>query len=503
MNNAIYISENFKDYKPLLIVELFLLSNAYGAQEKLLLQKEVNLNKINIYDQEEYFQIEIINTNENINNETISYIISPDIRDKFNNNIRTQLTIYPNNKDKNFSIKLLNISSFRTFRFREDYIIDIGCDRNHIYMQSDNAQEIDSKKIGRYLERNILNQEEQKFLLETRQKQSYNSTFVAEPEERQHLFSFMNKKKENPKAEGNESSKKFILSPTEAKIFNMEAIKLVEGSTNPEKELNELIGLSNVKTEIKKLKAKLEYKRNREARGIKDESVTNLHMCFLGSPGTGKTTVARIMTGLLYNLGYVKENKCIELGANELKGGYTGQTAIKTKAILRNAKNKVLFIDEAYSLYEKNGSSYGQEALDVIIKEMEDNKDNLIIIFAGYQKEMELFLQMNDGLKSRINRYIVFENYNTVEMGQIFTSFLRKKKLYIDDAALEKSLLLFKNAALKDKFSNGRFARNLLEKVEEEHAFNVRNEKDSKRRDTITTQDISKDIVQELLTQSM
>lgn len=491
-NHIIYNSLDYNQYKALCTVEIFLVPTAYGATEKLLYSKDFAPAEIRIYNNDEYYSLEFQANNKMHRDEITEIILNKDLRNK-NGLVRTQITIYPNDKDKMFSLIISNILFLNMITLKDNSILDIYFTPNTLYMKSDSIQKIDPLKIRKYLDRNMLNREEKEFMTKFLEEQK-NKKFI--PEKQKSVFSFF-KKNTDTKQDNN-----FVLSATEQKIFNMDALKIVTGSADPEQELNNLIGLENVKQEIIKLKAKLEYKKKREARGIKDESATNLHMCFLGSPGTGKTTVARIMTGLLYNMGYIKENKCIEIGANELKGGYTGQTSIKTKAILRNAKNKILFIDEAYSLFEKNGG-YGKEALDVIIKEMEDNKDNLIIIFAGYQKEMESFLNMNDGLRSRINRYIYFDNYKPTEMGQIFTSFLSKKKLYIEENALEKSLILFKNAGLKDRFSNGRFARNLLEKVEEEHAFNVRNERDINRRDTITTEDISTDIVRELLTQSM
>ncbi len=494
-DHALYDSKKYSSYNPVCLVEFFELSQTYNAvQKKLLYSKEVEIDRAVIYNKEEYYAVELSKKEFDL----YSLIYQSDIRQKFDT-VQTQITIFPNSRDRNFSIIISDIIFLYKIYLEPMVIVNAYFGPQHIYMHSDTDQEVDTELIGKYLERNVLNIEERQFVSEMQVKQ-YEAVQVVE-EKPKHLFSNLFAKKKDDDEEKNEN--KFNLSIMEQKIFNMNALKIVNGSANPEKELDNLIGLENVKREIKKLKAKLEYQKKREARGIKDNTVTNLHMCFLGSPGTGKTTVARIMTGLLYNLGYLKENKCIEIGANELKGGYVGQTAIKTKAIMRNAKNKILFIDEAYSLFDKSGSGYGKEAIDVIIKEMEDNKNDLIVIFAGYHDEMEKFLKMNDGLKSRINRYIDFENYTTVEMGKIFTSFLRKKKLYINQDALEKSLLLFKNAGLKDRFSNGRFARNLLEKVEEEHAYNVRNSTDSQRRDTITTEDISTDIIRELLTQSM
>jgi AAA+ superfamily predicted ATPase len=225
-------------------------------------------------------------------------------------------------------------------------------------------------------------------------------------------------------------------------------------------------------------------------------------MCFTGSPGTGKTTVARIITGLLYTMGYIKENKCIEVNGQNLKGGYTGQTAIITKLVLKSAKNKVLFIDEAYALFD-DYNGFGKEAVAVILKQMEDDRDSTVVIFAGYKNDMEQFLKMNDGLKSRINRYIDFANYSVPELVEILMLNLRNKKLYITEEALAKCVLAFKKAEISERFSNGRFVRNLLEKIEYEHAYNTSKIKDTKRQDTIEVQDIPDELINELLTRSM
>ena len=181
------------------------------------------------------------------------------------------------------------------------------------------------------------------------------------------------------------------------------------------------------------MKAKLAYRAAQKKRGITTIDGSSMHMCFTGNPGTGKTTVARIITGILYDMGYIKENKCIEVNGQNLKGGYQGQTAIITKLVLKSAKNKVLFIDEAYALFDGYQNGYGKEAVAVILKQMEDERDNTVIIFAGYKNDMDTFLLMNDGLKSRINRYIDCKNYNTEELTDILISMLKKKKLYISE----------------------------------------------------------------------
>jgi AAA+ superfamily predicted ATPase len=293
------------------------------------------------------------------------------------------------------------------------------------------------------------------------------------------------------------------LTEQEKQIFDPEMITLSAGVTNAEETLNQLVGLDNVKTEIKKLKSKLTYRKRQNERDILVNDFSSMHMCFTGAPGTGKTTVARIVAGILYDMGYIKENKCIEINGQNLKGGYQGQTAIITKLIMKSAKNKVLFIDEAYALFDNYNSGYGKEAVAVILKHMEDERDNTVVIFAGYKNDMEEFLTMNDGLKSRINRYIDFKNYSTKELTDILMLLLQQKKLYITEDALEKCVLAFKKATVTERFSNARFVRNLIEKIEYEHAYNTHGIKDIRRQDTITIEDVTDEIIDELLTHSM
>ena len=293
------------------------------------------------------------------------------------------------------------------------------------------------------------------------------------------------------------------MSESEKQIFKAEMLTLASGSSDSEKELEAMIGLGEVKDQIKKFQKKLQYRQRQKARGIDVSAASSMHMCFTGAPGTGKTTVARILTGILYDLGYIKENKYVEINGQNLKGGYVGQTAILTKLVLKSAKNKILFIDEAYALYDESANGYGKEAVATLLKHMEDERDNTIVIFAGYKKDMEMFLAMNDGLKSRINRYIDFNNYTLEELTQIFQKMLEKKKLYITPEALAKCVLAFKKAALSPRFSNARFARNLIEKIEFEHAYNVRGTNDNRRMDTIEVVDVTDRILEELLNYSM
>ena len=296
------------------------------------------------------------------------------------------------------------------------------------------------------------------------------------------------KKGKNVVAQSTEDDNNFV---------NLKSLKAITGSSNPMQELNKIIGLNNIKEDIKKINAKLEYDEKRKKRGIENNNATSYHMVFMGNPGTGKTTVARIMTGILYNMKCIKENKCIEISGLDLQGGYVGQTAIITQNIVNLAKGGVLFVDEAYALCKS--SSYGKEAISVLLKEIEDNRGDIVVIFAGYEKDMNEFLDINPGFRSRINKYFNFEDYTAEELMQILMIFLRKRHLKADKESLKKIMNLFIQAKKHSNFSNGRFVRNLTEKIEEEHISNVNGITDFVRLDTITSEDISHGLIEYML----
>jgi AAA+ superfamily predicted ATPase len=285
----------------------------------------------------------------------------------------------------------------------------------------------------------------------------------------------------------------------EGQFVNPKSLKIHKGSSNPEKELENIVGLDNIKKDILKLKYMLEYEKSRKTRGIETNNKASLHMCFMGHPGTGKTTVARIMTGILYNLNYIKENKCVEINGLDLKGGYIGQSAIITKQIIDKAKGGILFIDEAYALCENKNNSFGKEAISVLLKEMEDNRDDLIVIFAGYEDDMNKFLNVNQGFRSRINKYFDFVDYTELELAQIFISMLRKIHLKINKDAFMKCINLFYEAKKHPNFSNGRFIRNLVEQIEEYHILNITDFNDDVRMDTILIEDIPDKLMDKML----
>lgn len=253
------------------------------------------------------------------------------------------------------------------------------------------------------------------------------------------------------------------------------------------KELNSLIGLDDIKKTIYELIDLISLKKKTYG-NVKINDV-NLHMVFLGNPGTGKTTVARILANILYDLKYIKYNKLIEVTAKDLVGEYVGQTGPKTSMVINKAMGGVLFIDEAYTLYGKN-NSYNEEAVATLIKAMEDYRGDFIVIFAGYTKEMKPFLESNSGIKSRIGYTFNFPNYTSSELLEIFKLFVGKSNFKIDDNALGKVENIFKKHIADDNFGNARYARNLYEKCIIKHASNCKDVNDKERLATILKEDI-------------
>ena len=255
------------------------------------------------------------------------------------------------------------------------------------------------------------------------------------------------------------------------------------------KELDSLVGLSKVKKALHELVDLMTLKNKTDKLSIGN---VNMHMVFLGNPGTGKTTIARLIADIMYNLGYIKENKLIEVSSKDLIAEYVGQTAIKTNSVIEKSLNGVLFIDEAYTL-ASNNNSYNDEAIATLIQAMENYRDKLIVIFAGYTKEMQAFLDSNSGIVSRIGYTLEFDDYTTDELIKIFISFMSKSGFIVEDSAIEylKSII-DKNRTMKN-FGNARFIRNIYEKTIIKHASRVKNNKQNKILTTITKDDISTD----------
>lgn len=237
------------------------------------------------------------------------------------------------------------------------------------------------------------------------------------------------------------------------------------------KELDSLIGLTSVKKEIQTLTNFIKIQQEREKQGLKSSSLS-YHCVFTGNPGTGKTTVARIVADIYKELGVLRKGHLVETDRAGLVAEYVGQTAVKTNKIIDSALDGVLFIDEAYSLVSDNSTDYGKEAIATLLKRMEDDRDRLVVILAGYTKEMQDFINTNLGLQSRFNRYIEFPDYTAEELYQIFELNMKKFDYRLADGAKEQLMQYFEQAvANKDKnFGNGRFVRNVFEKTLERQA---------------------------------
>ena len=254
-----------------------------------------------------------------------------------------------------------------------------------------------------------------------------------------------------------------------------------EASQPPERSLDELlaeldalIGLQRVKREVHRQVAVLRVEKLRGEAGLKSPTITR-HLVFTGNPGTGKTTVARLVSGIYHALGLLSQGQLVEVDRSELVAGYLGQTATKTAEAVASAAGGVLFIDEAYSLtgIGSSGDQYGQEAVDTLVKEMEDRRDNLVVIVAGYPAPMEAFIAANPGLASRFRTTIEFEDYTDDELVAILLHLAEGADYELLPEAVERFREVLARTPRGDSFGNGRFARNALEAAIGHHAWRL------------------------------
>lgn len=245
-----------------------------------------------------------------------------------------------------------------------------------------------------------------------------------------------------------------------------------DGRENVLQDLNHLIGIQNIKDEVKSLINVLKTRQLRQQKRLPTLPIT-LHSVFCGSPGTGKTTVARLMGKIYKELGLLSKGHLIETDRSGMVAGYIGQTATKVDALIESALDGVLFIDEAYTLKPADGrNDFGQEAIDTLLKRMEDYRDRLVVIVAGYGTEMSRFIDSNPGLKSRFTRYFDFEDYHPNDLLAIFEQLCKSYQFSLDSKA--KQILLDKFTELyatrDNSFGNGRLVRNIFEKTLENQA---------------------------------
>lgn len=446
----------------------------HNAVTKFSYVKKGNINENSIYNIENIEQLQNTYKSTNsvivLNDFSVLNSKEQEFRDKFFHKLEEIIT---NNQQEFFTIIVSSSKELMNQVFVKNEELKQTIFELEITSTSPDVQYVYQTILEKLQENNEISEEFQTSLLDYIAN-TYPKTDLSYPEYRDNLY-------------------QKILFNKDTKISKEALPKYEKEKTMDEifEELNSLVGLEKVKQALQDLVNLIELKK--KTNDILKMQDVNLHMVFLGNPGTGKTTVARLISGILYNLGYIEQNKLIEVSSKDLVAEYVGQTGPKTMSVVEKALGGVLFIDEAYSLAEGigSGNSYNAEAIATLIQAMENNRDNLVVIFAGYTKEMQSFLNANSGIVSRIGYTLEFEDYTEQQLLQIFNSMIKKAGFEITKSAEEKVLKIIGEYKNTKNFGNARFARNLYEKTVIKHASNTKGKKSKKILRTIEEQDIS------------
>lgn len=287
---------------------------------------------------------------------------------------------------------------------------------------------------------------------------------------------------------------KLILNGDKSKITKWDDVSEI---SNTIFELNSLIGLDNIKEEVRALTALAKVRKKKIELGV-PVTPNSLHMVFIGNPGTGKTTVARLIGYIYKNIGLLNNGHIVETSRKDLIGQYVGHTAPLVEKKFKEAEGGILFIDEAYSLTTYNGTNdFGSEAIQTLLKLMEDDRQNTVVIVAGYPDEMKKFINSNPGLQSRFSTYINFEDYSTEQLLSIFKLFVQKDEHNLTDAAFAKlSFILEEKFGNSGNEGNARYIRNLYERVQKKQAERLSNTNLTTKYElsTITDEDIPNEV---------